>query len=113
MFKRLFDFFKRDKPKQKLLKETYNIPMPKPKKVKATIKHFRRRGILQSFRNAFLKKEIKRGDHIAFPRHVHKPLKMDFKRTDFSASADVHIDRLLGKIPSRKAERIELGIIKG
>jgi len=112
MFKRLFDFFKRDKPKQKLLKETYNIPMPKPKEVKAVIKHFRRRGVLQSFRNTFLKKEIKRGKHIAYPKHIHKPLKMNFQRTDFSVSADLHIDRILGKVPSRKAERVELGIIK-
>ncbi|MBE3139025.1 MAG: hypothetical protein IMZ53_00415 [Thermoplasmata archaeon] len=111
MFKRLFNMFKRDETK-KVEARSVTMEMPAPKK---EVKTGRQYGwvdrLVQRATSFKLQRQIRKGLHIARPRGVHKPLKMDFKRTDFSKSADLHIDRLKGRVPNRKAERVELGIL--
>jgi hypothetical protein len=54
---------------------------------------------------------IQKGLHIAHPKHCIKPMKPFPVRTDFSISADLHIDRISGRLLDRKHERAEIGII--
>jgi hypothetical protein len=110
MFRRIFSFFKRDDIK-KTLPIREKVEMPKPKEIKAETKIIRLKRFLQRRRGEKLQKQIKKGLHIAHPKHCIKPMKPFPVRTDFSISADLHIDRISGRLLDRKHERAEIGII--
>ena len=109
MFKRIFDFFKRDKAKREVVPIITHMEAPKPGKPRKAKQPWITR-LVQFNKARKLRAFVLAGDHIANVRHITKPLKMKFQRTDFSASADVHIDRLKGTVPPRKQERFEIGL---
>ena len=101
MFKRLFNIFKRDKPKV-ILPVKVKMEMPKPKEIKKGFRFGNPIKFIQRLRGEKLKKNINKGLHIAQPKHCTPPMKPLPSRTDMSASADLHIDRIGGAVPCRK-----------
>jgi hypothetical protein len=102
MFKRVFDFFKRDKAKKEVAPVITHMEAPKPDKAPKT---------KRSWITRWIRHRRRFGPTAVRCEHITKSMNHNYRqRTDFSASADLHIDRLKGRVPPRKAERFEIGL---
>jgi len=112
LFKRIFDLFKRDKIKKESTIK-YTISAPKPTKdVREGIRQRWIDKLVQTAHSIKSQRSINKGGHIAKLRHILKPMRPVPKHTDFSYSNRTCLDRMAGRIPNRKEERKELGLIK-